>query len=53
MKWMELEANEFSIITKLFHDVGGESNRFRKKIFLILEVIGEEFKFFLLQKPFL
>ena len=43
---MELEAYEFSIITLLFHDVGGEINGFRK-IFLILEVIGEKPKFIL------
>ena len=49
---MELETNEFSIITKLFHDVGGKIMDL-EKIFVILEVIGEELKFFLLQKPFL
>ena len=49
---MEIEANEFSIITKLFHDVGGKIMDL-EKIFVILEVIGEEFKCFLLQKPFL
>ena len=49
---MEMEANEFSTITKLFHDVGGKIMDL-EKIFVILEVIGEELQYFLLQKPFL